>query len=389
MTSGDPTPADGAGGSSVRDFIEGLKGKRWLVWTAFALAILVLIASSLTIWVRRQALNTDNWVNTSTRMLQDEQVRSVIAADMVDALFANTDVATRLQQVLPPRLDPLAAPAAGLLRQAATTAANDLLQRPAVQTLWQDANRVAHKRLVAILNGNEGRPITTAGGDVVLNLQPLVDRLAQRVGFQLNLPPDAGQITIMKSNQLAAAQDAVKTIKVLSIFMVFLVFALLAIAIYFAEGFRREVLRALAVSLVAVGIVLLVVRRLVGDAVVDALTSPSTKDAGTVVWLIGTELLRDLGLLLIVYGIVLLIGVLLAGPARWATGLRRRLAPAMRHHVALVYACVAVLFLLFMLWGPSAGGRRVIGVLVLAGLTALGVEMLRRQILRENAPTEA
>ena len=76
MSTGDPTPADGAGGqSSAANFIEGLKGKRWLVWTAFTLAIILLIGSALTVWVRRQALNTDNWVNTSSRMLQDEVVR--------------------------------------------------------------------------------------------------------------------------------------------------------------------------------------------------------------------------------------------------------------------------------------------------------------------------
>jgi len=372
----------------MSEFVERLKGRRWIVWTAFTLAILLLIASSLTVWVKRQALNTDNWVNTSTRLLEDPQVRQVVVADIVEALFANTDVEARLQEALPPRLDPLAAPAAGLLRQAATTAANDLLQRPRVQSLWAEANRVAHKRLVAILEGNEGRPVSTAGGDVVLNLQPLVDQLAQRLGFQLNLKPDAGQITIMRSNQLAAAQNAVKTIKVLSIFLVILVLALLALAVYLAEGFRREVLRALAVSLLAVGVLLGVVRRLVGNAVVDSLTTSATHDAGSVVWLIGTELLRDLALMLIIYGVVLLVGVLLAGPTGWATAVRRRLAPAMRNHVGLVYAAVAVLFLLFLQWGPAAGGRRLIGVLVLAALAAGGVEVLRRQILRESPPAE-
>lgn len=370
----------------MRDFIEGLKGRRWLVWTLFSLAIVVLIASSLTVWVKRQALDTNNWTEASTRLLQDPEVRQVVAADMVDALFSNTDVQARLQQALPPRLDPLAAPATGLLREAATNAANDLLERPAVQSLWADANRRAHARLVDILNGNEGGLVTTGGGDVVLDLQPLVEQLAQRLGLQLTLQPGAAQFTLMRSDQLGAAQDAVKAIKVWSVFSIILFLLLLAAAIYLAPGFRREVLRATALSLVGVGILLLVVRRLVGDAVIDSVTSSATRSAGMAAWLIGTELLRDLAIALIFYGLVLLVGVLLAGPTRWATAARHKLAPAMRNHVALVYTAVAGLFLLVLLWGPSSGGRRLIGTLVLAALAAGGVEVLRRQILRESPP---
>ena len=49
------------------------------------------------------------------------------------------------------RSSALAAPAAGLVRQAALHAADKLLERPRVQQLWANANRVAHERLVAVL----------------------------------------------------------------------------------------------------------------------------------------------------------------------------------------------------------------------------------------------
>ena len=54
--------------------------------------------------------------------------------------------------------------------------------------------------------------------------------------------------------------------------MFILVFVLLAAAVYLSLGFRNTVLQVIAVALVVVGLVLLIVRRLVGDAIVEALT---------------------------------------------------------------------------------------------------------------------
>ena len=93
-------------------WIESLVGRRWLVWSVLVLAVVVLVASSLTVWVKRQALDTDNWVEVSTQLLQDDEVRQVVSVELVDSLFANTDVEARIEGALPPRLEPFAAPAA-------------------------------------------------------------------------------------------------------------------------------------------------------------------------------------------------------------------------------------------------------------------------------------
>ena len=137
----------------MRRFFESLVGRRWLAWTVLALAIVVIVLSSLTVWVKRQALDTDNWVNVSGQLLENEEVRRVVASDLTEALFTNTDVEAQLQRALPPRFEGYAGPATGLLRQAAYTSALELLGRPAVQVLWKDANRRAHRSLVAILDG--------------------------------------------------------------------------------------------------------------------------------------------------------------------------------------------------------------------------------------------
>jgi hypothetical protein len=370
----------------MRQFIESLMGRRWLVWSVLGLAIVVLVASSLTIWVKRQALDTDNWADASGRLLENEDVRQVVAANLVDALYANTDVEARLRQALPPDLDPLAAPAAGLLRQAAEASALQLLERPAVQRIWKEANRTAHRRLVAILDGDPQGLVSTEGDDVILDLRPLVTQLGQRIGLQVDLPPDAGRITVLRSDQLSAAQDGVTLIRTLSVWLAILALLLITLAVYLGRGFRREVLRATALGLIGVGLLLIAVRRIAGNAVIDAVTSPVTHDAGVTTWLLATGLLRDVANGLIAYGLVLLLGVFVLGPTRWAATIRRRLAPAMRDHLAIVYSGVAFVFVLFLAFGPESGNRQLLGFLALVALVFGGVEVMRRQIVRESPP---
>lgn len=359
------------------------RGRRVLAWSLVALAMVLVIASSLTVWVERQVLDTDNWVDVSSELLADDEVRALVANRLVDALFSEQDVQRAIGGRLPPQLEGLAAPAAGLVRQAAVPAAETLLERPRVQQLWASANRVTHNALVAILRGNEDGAVTTTGGDVVLDLGPLVERLGQELGLQVALEETTGEIVIAESEQLSAAQDAVSVIDTLSVLALIAVIALLVVAVYLAAGFRREVLRGIGAGLLGVGLLLLVVLRLVGDAVIGEFTDAITRPAGFRVWVIGTELLRDIALALVAYGIVLVLGALLAGPTRPARWIRRLLAPTMRDRPVILYGAVGLIFLLVLLWGPTGGARSTLGVLVLAALTALGAWALRRQTLRE------
>jgi hypothetical protein len=362
------------------------RGRRILVWSLVALALVLVLVASLTVWTERQVLDTDNWVETSSELLADDEIRALVAAELVDALFAQQDVEQAIARRLPPPLEGLASPAAGLVRQAALPAADTLLQRPRILELWASANRVAHAQLVAVLTGNEGGAVTTAEGEVVLDLGDLVQRLADELGLNVQLDPDAGRIVIADSDQLAAAQDAVEVIDALSALILIAVAVLLVVAVYLAAGFRRRALRGIGVGLILVGVVLLVVQRLIGNALVDRLTSEVTQPAGIRVWVIGTAILRDICIGLVAYGLVLLLGALLAGPTRPARWIRRKLAPTLRERPWAAYGVVALVFLLVLLWGPGEATRQVVGVIVLAVLVCLGVWALRRETLREFPP---
>src|SRR3954469_13717935 len=107
---------------------------------AMALVVAGTITALLAIgglWINRQALDTDNWTDTSSQMLEDPAIRSALSGYLVDQLYANVDVAGEFRGALPPRAQALAAPAAGAVRGFAEDRAEILLQRPRVQGLWE------------------------------------------------------------------------------------------------------------------------------------------------------------------------------------------------------------------------------------------------------------
>jgi hypothetical protein len=365
--------------------------RSWVPWTLVVIAAVIGLVASLNVWVKRQALDTDNWTNASAQLLENDQIRSALSVYIVNQAFTSTDASKRLQQRLPPQFDALAPALAVALQQAATRALDNLLARPRVQKLWKEANRRAHERFIALLNGNDSA-LESTNGNVVLDLKPIVRRLADELGvggrLEGRLPENAGQIVIMKGNQLETARKGVKVIKVLSYFLFFLVIALYAAAVYLARE-RRKLLLGVGISVLVVGLLVLVVRRFAGNYLVDALTgNPDAKGAVDAVWAIETSLLRNVGLNAVIYGIVIIFAAWIAGPSRPARWLRRVSAPTMRDHPVIVYGLVSLVLFLVLLAGPT-DAQRIFPLLILFAFAYIGTEVLRRQTVREfPAPTQ-
>jgi hypothetical protein len=378
MTSGAQAPP-----APVRGESAPLTRKRAIaVWTLVVVASILILLSSLTIWVKRQALDTNAWTDASGQMLANDEIRQQLSIYLVDTLFSSADATAKIQQALPPNRQALAPVIAGALQNVAVQAADRILETPQAQALWEEANKRAHQNLIAVLEGKDVRRFQTENGEVVLDLSALVQRLSDRFGFQPS--PDAGKITILQSGQLKNAQRALKVIKVLSVFLLVLVLFLYGLAIYLARGHRRRILRATAVSFLLVGVLVLVIQRITGGVVIDSLIkTDAIRPAGNAAWGIGTALLRSVAYALILYGVAGLIGAWLAGPTRLAVAARKHLAPVFEDQAWMVYVAVAVLFLLLLAWGPTQATREWWGILLLGGLLFFGVAMLHRQTVRE------
>jgi hypothetical protein len=354
------------------------KQRRGSVYALLALASLLAFLSVFAIWANRQALENDTWTDTSTKLLEDEDIRVAVAGFMVDSLFTNVDVQAELAQALPPRLQPLAGPAAGALRQLADRLANEALQRPRVQKLWEEANRSANQKLIDVVEHGEDVGVS-------LDLGAIVTDLGDQLGIDVSsrLPPDAGQIEVLSEDDLSSVQKGGKALRGLAIVLLLLALALFGLAIYLARGWRRQVLRSVGLCFIAVGVAVLVVRSLAGDAVVNSLSSTeAVQPAVSSTWEIGTSLLADQGGAAIFYGLVILIGAWLAGPRGIARDARRAIAPVLERR-GIAYASLALILLLLFWWSPTPGFERLPTALLLIALFVVGLEFLRHQAIRD------
>ncbi|HET8949429.1 MAG TPA: hypothetical protein VFN44_02930 [Solirubrobacteraceae bacterium] len=383
---------------------------RVLVPILLLLASLALFTGAFAVWVNRQALNTENWKTTSSELLADEQVQAALAPYLVDQLFTNVDVTGAIQQRLPSDLQVLAGPATAGLRQLADRAAPKVLAEPRVQDAWVTANAAAHEQLLKIINGG-GPIVSTAGGVVTLDLNALVKRLAAELGvssqvaaaqaklqgtvgeqakaqlqqrLDLTVPSTSGKLEIMRSDELKTAQDVAGAVKSLAIVLPALAIALFALAIWLARDRRRQALRSAGWCFVVVGALLLLIRRIGGNEIVDSLVKvPSNEAAVHQAWMIATSLLFAIAVALVVYGLVFALAAWLGGPTRPARFLRKLAAPELRESPAVAYAVAGGLLLALVLWGPTPAFRQPAWILLFAALLALGVAALRRQTAAE------
>jgi hypothetical protein len=270
-----------------------------VVWVLVVLASVLLLVSVLTTWVNRQMLDNSAWNRATTQVIQDPKVQSALATYTINTLYSNVDVGQALSDRLPKNLKPIGPPLAGALEQPATQGVERLLQRPRVQQLFVNASSVAHQKLVNVLDDKTGHGISTGNGVVTLDVHQMIVEVGTELGLPQNalaqLPGTAGDITLMKSDQLSAAQTGVRTLKVLSVWLLVVVLVLYGLALYLARGARRATLRDEGIAFALVGLLVLIVRRLLGNYVVSSLAHPGYQPATHRLWLIGTAILGQIG----------------------------------------------------------------------------------------------
>jgi Short C-terminal domain len=363
------------------------RGRRRLVRVLIVLGSLLAFLSVFAIWTERQALDTDEWVNTSGRLIQNETIREALGTYLVDQLYENVDVEKAVGERLPEDTKDLAGPISSGLRQVAPQGANQVLQSSAAQDLWKSANRTTHEQLLEVLEEKEGT-LSTEEGEVSLNVGSLVTNLADQVGIGTDitsqLPSDAGQITILRSDQLKTAQDIVVAIKGLALVLSLLTFLCFGLAIYLSRESRWVTVLYCGVGLIAAGFAVIVFREVAGGIVIGQLVEEeSVKPAAEAAWSIGTSLMTSIATTVIIIGVLFGISGWLASPTGSARSTRRAIAPPLREFPAYVYAGLAILVGIYFLSAPIQNLRSFLTTLVIAGLAAFGINELRKQTAEE------
>ena len=340
----------------------------------------------------RADIDTNGWTQTSVKLLENEKVREFVANDLSERLLKVVDVQNIAADKLPQALAPLAPALATAAAQLVPQAIDRALQVPKVQELWARANRLAHARVIKLLNGGSSE-LSTTGGAVTLNLEALIDRLGARLGVGsevgAKLPAEQRRIVLFRSKQLRAAQDVIKGLRDLSFVLPALVVLLYAGALALAAGSRRRVLLEIGVGIIVGSLIALLLRRWVESYVVNTLVlNEGARPALREVLSIVTAGWRDRALWLLITGVLVIFAGWLAGPMRFAVKLRGLVARPLEHHPAWFVGGAVGLVLLIATLGPERTPGQLIPLLVELVLIVVGVLALRRQVTAERQAQE-
>jgi uncharacterized membrane protein YoaK (UPF0700 family) len=354
--------------------------RRRLPGILVVLATILLFVAGLAVWVQRQALSTDDWVKTSNALIKDPAIQQETASYVADQLANQTALTDRIRQILPPRLAKLAPAVAGAVPELAQRATLRALRSGAFQKLWEQTNRVAHKQLVKAVTGS-------SNSTVVLDLRPMLGQVAQRIGLGPDvvnkLPPDRGRVTIVRPEELVTARKVTHALKTLAIVLVVLSLIILVAAVWTSDSRRRTLMQA-GLGIFLAGLLLLVLRRILGHVIVGDLTSAGAAEpAAQSTWDIGTSLLRQIAATVAALGLVVMVCAWFAGPGRWATGARRWISPTLRDQPAIAFTVALLALVLLLALGIIPGSSRPVVVLIYVVLVVGGVIALRRQVQAE------
>jgi hypothetical protein len=352
------------------------------------LAILLAVVGMVAYYVEHTALDEQGFETISRKMIENDEIRTQVAAKSVDALFANVDVEAAIAEELPPPQQKLAPILAGLARSGAYRAADAALERPRVQTLWVEVTTRAQRQLVLLLD-DKNEFIQTEGGAVVLDLRPIVIELGDQVAVigkvAERMPESAGRVVILQKSQLETAQTLTRILRAVADWLWLVALAVAALAVWVARGRRRLELRAIALGLVVVGLLLLAVRRFAGGYLVDQLVKDDgVKPAGRATWSILTQVLADRAWVWIIFGVLMLLGIWFVGESGLAARARAAAAPTLESRPA-TYGIVAIGLLVLVLVAPAIA-RGWLSALILIGLIVAGVEVIRAIVARDAQP---
>jgi hypothetical protein len=350
-------------------------------------AILLALVGMLAFYIAHTALDEAGFKTISENMIQSDAIRTQVANTAVDQLFANVDVEAAIADRLPPAQKGLAPVLAGLVRSGAYRAADAALQRPRVQKAWVEVTTATQRQFVRLLD-DKSKFIQTDNGKVVLDLRPIMIDLGNQVVIigrvAEKLPDSAGKITIVDESQLQSAQTGTRILRAVANWMLPVALLVAALAIWLARGRRRLELRALAIGVLLVGLLMLAVRRFGGGYLVDRIAKDdSAKPAARDAWSILTQVLADRAWVWITLGVVTLLGVWFVGETRRAAQARHAAAPVLQNRVA-TYSIAAVCLLVLALVAPLFARGWAVSLILLA-LVVAGVEVIRNIVLREEA----
>ncbi|MEZ5184373.1 MAG: hypothetical protein R2720_01380 [Candidatus Nanopelagicales bacterium] len=369
--------------------------RRWVrtFWSTVLIVVACLLAplSVVSVWARGEVTDTNRYVQTVAPLASDPAIQDAITTRITDEIFKYVDVPTLTSDAvasisqnrdLNPRqtaaLQALTGPINSGIESYTEDAVAAVVGSDQFESAWVEANTLAHQRLQQALSGqNTDNAIRVADNQVVLDLGNLIDQVKQLLiskGFTVadKIPTVDQTIVLFEAPNATAMQTAYSALNTLGFWLPLIAITLAVVGVFVSHT-RSTALAWFGFGLTAA---MAVGAGMLGFARIEYLNSlPVSVNhaAATAFFDTFTDFLRQSLWAGAAAGIVLLLGGLVLGAGKVATGVRS----------VPVKAAAAVQSWLASLGLAMDGARRWVaaqatGLRIAASLAALVFVMLQR-----------
>ncbi len=323
---------------------------RSVVGLLVALSCLLVLLSTTVVWAHRTLLNTPTFVGTVGPVFEDPAVASAVATRATDELFTELHLQARLRDALPPKAGFAAVPITNATKGFVAGELTKVLTSPRFQAVWTGTLTTTHQQLVAVLRGQNTPAVSTSGGYIVLNTIPVINQALGKVSglasdltgkhvtlptitspevpqqqvtklskaLGVPLPSNFGEITLVRSSDLATVRQAVKAFDGLTLVLPLVTIALIALCLWLSVNRRRTLLQLAA----GVSLLMIAERRVVLHE--QSVLASAAHNPQLALSVLG-DLLHGFFVLtawILGVALVVLVIALLSGPYRWAAAIR-------------------------------------------------------------------
>ena len=252
-----------------------MTGIRGLLWRLFAvLASLLLPLALSSAWLATVVTDTDAYVDTVGPLASESDVQAA-AVDALEGAAVST-----VEEAAGASLD-------ANTRNQVRAAVGLAVEAPEFETVWREANRIAHDEAVVILEDEGGQQVTE-DGRVVVELGPVFDSVVQSLDEQglvdaAAVPPVQASVPLVKTSDLDRAQTAYALLDAAGFWVPALWLVLVVLTLLVASERRRAAVWLAVGSII--GLLMLVLGLVVArGALVSELGSSTDDDLIRAIW---------------------------------------------------------------------------------------------------------
>jgi len=255
------------------------KARSFFSFVLFAIALVLILSLNLSYWLSRTVLNTDQFVATTTPLIKEPAVQTQVSkvfADKIVQTMGKEQAVQQLGGVIP-----------GLtvdnVNVKVAETAKGVLASASFQNAWVTTIRTAHTSFTGILKTTDQNP-TVDVKSIFTNIQAGLKGTSLEKVADVQLPAEAGTITIKNPQAVSQARRSVKDSQTGLIVMAVIIVLLILCGTLLAGHH----LRALGIFLIFVAVAMFVavlMATFVGEAIVKQAHNDSVALADSI-WVV-------------------------------------------------------------------------------------------------------